>query len=254
MAERIDAVALKAKLALVKRRLQLMWLVSLVVMVAPALVMSFIPTQTRLATHSVMTGLAAVLVVLFAVFLPGFSRDTPRAPRVTALVMGFVSVAGARWSLIPDSAVYDVDLWPSLRRWLIATALAFAALLIVAFLFEMGRKDRSRLIESLSGVVASGAAAWAAGGWVFLPDLLIGEHLRVSLAVIIVAGLSLTLCSAFSWSADLKKITSPTGQTVGLDTSIDPSDWAGLTSLGVLPIVLTGISVPLMLIAVIFIF
>lgn len=206
MPERIDAAKVKLELASVRHVLRSVGVIALVCALVPAGILAVATDVSLMVIHSISALVAAGCVVLFVVFLPSERFVTPHSSRVAAAVLGLVSVCLA-WvaGLSLRGREGEWQGWMhAVSLWLVASVFALVILLIASFVFEMARKDRKRLIESIGTTVSSGAIAWCAGGWVFFGEAMRATHgasRYVVLAIIIV--FALLLGAALPWGTEV---------------------------------------------------
>lgn len=115
---------------------------------------------TAYLSPSPWTALEAFVMLLLFTFTYPFSLRTPStvAARVAAIAMG---VGGVAFSFLDPLGVH----W---LRWVAALA---AALVVGAFLYELLRSSRTRMIYSLSTTVMSGLVGLCGMGWCLLPQM-----------------------------------------------------------------------------------
>lgn len=146
-----------------------MWGVSLAASVLPVALWTLIAGSPAVWAGVLSAIVAVLLVATYATTLVIPRSLTPQAPRVAAAIMGASSIVAAVWCMIADSS--DMGLRRGVDTWFVVTGVGLAALLLACFAFEMARRERARLIESLSTTAMAGVVAWCAGGWVFLTNL-----------------------------------------------------------------------------------
>lgn len=146
-----------------------MWGVSLAASVLPVALWTLIAGSPSVWAGVLSAIVAVLLVATYAATLVIPRSLTPQAPRVAAAIMGASSIVAAVWCMIADSS--DMGLRRGVDTWFAVTGVGLAALLLACFAFEMARRERARLIESLSTTAMAGVVAWCAGGWVFLTNL-----------------------------------------------------------------------------------
>lgn len=115
---------------------------------------------TAYLSPSPWTALEAFVMLLLFTFTYPFPLRTPStvAARVAAIAMG---VGGVAFSFLDPLGVH----W---LRWVAALA---AALVVGAFLHELLRSSRTRMIYSLSTTVMSGLVGLCGMGWCLLPQM-----------------------------------------------------------------------------------
>jgi|GEM_PF-5149141 len=115
---------------------------------------------TAYLSPSPWTALEAFVMLLLFTFTYPFPLRTPStvAARVAAIAMG---VGGVAFSSLDPLGVH----W---LRWVAALA---AALVVGAFLYELLRSSRTRMIYSLSTTVMSGLVGLCGMGWCLLPQM-----------------------------------------------------------------------------------
>lgn len=283
MPQKFDAASVKRELSSVRRVLRSVWGVSLVTAVLPVFLLETAATLPVTVSHTVSAVVALAMVVVFVVLFPRRRVATPHSPRIAAGILGVVSVCFV-WGVgqhAGDKVVgkgagsgvvlLDAQMWPYVSAWLVASVFALAALLVAGSVFEMARKKRVHLIESLSTTVAAGAFAWCAGGWVFLAEgfAVAGGAVRYGVLAVVVL-LSLIICAALPWGTEVAGAevagTEVTGAAVegGKNAAATDSDSVpavaestlssvtgvssrrDLYSLGLIPVLVTGAAVPVM--------
>lgn len=161
-----------------------MWGVSLAASVLPVALWTLIAGSPSVWAGVLSAIVAVLLVVTYATTLVIPRSLTPRAPRVAASVMGASSIVAAVWCVVADSP--DTGLRRGIDTWFAVTGVGLAALLLACFAFEMARRERARLIESLSATAMAGVVAWCAGGWVFLTNLMDAEVLFFIISLVVI--------------------------------------------------------------------
>ncbi|MCI1984697.1 MAG: hypothetical protein LKJ47_08045 [Bifidobacteriaceae bacterium] len=228
-----DSVALR-------HRLWATWGIVFAVTLVPVFLLSLFPALPRIASTSVSAVLGLAAVVLLVICVPTTRMVTPGASRCVAAVFGTVSVLLA-WVVSRGDST-DSEMWNSVRLWLVASVVELVVALIGGFAFEMARRNRARLIESLSTFVAAGMVAWSAGGWVFAADAFSAPAGRwVSAAIVVVISVLLMIALSGGINAD----SSDGGNSAGR---------ARLNALGIIPVALSGLAVPLTVLLVVVIF
>ncbi|KAB8288685.1 hypothetical protein DSM100688_0687 [Bifidobacterium ramosum] len=186
------------------------------------------------------TGLAvwtAVLMIAFVACSPLRDGVAGHVIATGAGVLSFVAVFTGFLSFgwideladdVPTSVGNEVT-------WFVGVGGLLVALIIVSFVRQMARAERSHLIRGLSHSVLEGVALIVAPGWLFLPDLMTApdmgaDNMVVIVAVIVVALLFIGLAIASNWWM----------------AEADPDEharapWAGIV---VLPTLLTGALIP----------
>lgn len=176
---------------------------------------------------------AALLVVAFHWFwpfegLPGLGWFS----RLVSLAIGLCSV-GFGWRVLTVADRY-VTLRSASVLWACLFGILMTVLVVVGFGRQMLRRDRSHLIVTLSRCIVSGVCSAAAGGWCFLPLLLLeGEAVHHGLAwqYAAVCALVLVLVLAVGGIGVLWR---------GDDDLTAPHRWMGL---GLMPVMVAGIPV-----------
>lgn len=192
---------------------------------------------------SVYVAMALALSIAFTVLHPLEGRTpTPVASRVAALLccvascamaLGVHAVANARGAVGPSPMHV-------LRVWFLGFTVLVAALVLGAFAHEMARRDRSRLIRSLSSVVTCGFAGICAGGWTFLVDFRQPRELaRLNPEVMAVLGVLAVLAVIGMVLASTRWVDEQYSQ-------IDLGHGKGWVSMGLLTVMFSGAVVVLL--------
>lgn len=237
--------------------LAVVWFVAIIVSVLPVVVWAFVPNPQVPIAHDLSAAVALVLVLCFSYFLKVDGLVTAQAPRVSSLILGILSVACSLWLGRDYEGNPAVGMQHAVTMWLKITVGALVALLVVTFAFEMARRERSRLIDSLAIVVASGAIAWCAGGWVFLADSLVMGPGRFVLAIVVVIVLAAVVGFAIPWGVRRRNTLDSDENDESDDGTSAPAvkhspqaalgTGVSVYSMGVMPVILTGACVPLLL-------
>ncbi|MCI1901974.1 MAG: hypothetical protein LKI93_04500 [Bifidobacteriaceae bacterium] len=222
--------------------------VEAIIAIIPAFVLSFVPNVAQLVAQSISAGISLIFLFLFASHAVWKGSVTPQAGRNVGIIFGIASLATA-WGVSFSTADRgESAVWYAARIWLMASAGALTVLLLAGFVFEMARRDRTRLIESLSIFVASGMVSWASGGWVFAINLFDGPWgdenygVRIGCAAVL---LVFVLLMAWVLPRGLETTGSEEGGNLG-----DVSARVTLISLGSIPVLITGLIIPLMMLGV----
>lgn len=174
----------------------------------------------------------AVMIMLFAFFAP--LRDG-RVGRGIAVIFGFIAMIVAstpmlgNWMFNADDADPARSRYLEIAAWFAGVAVLLVALIVVGFIREMLREQRTNMIIELSHTLTDGVASIAASGWCFLP-MLIHETQQpdawriVGVIAVIILAIALALVSRL-WYRDAQPMEDV------------PSPWIGF---GLLPVMLTG--------------
>lgn len=208
-------------------------------------VLALLPMLVLTAGGAGETGVLAwtvVLMVLFAVCSP--LRDGVPG-RVIAFLAGAVSLCIAGTGLMTDllsgsgdRAATSIASMTTAREvaWFAGVGGLLVVLIVVSFIRQMAREERSHLIRGLSHSVLDGVALIAASGWMFLPDYMAlpdagADNTAMIASAIVVALLFVGLAVASNWWM----------------AEADPDEhairpWIGIV---VLPTLLSGVLVPI---------
>lgn len=184
MLKHTDAGSPDPRASFLQKGINVVWCAGLVASVLPAAIWALILGAPSVWIGVVSAVVAALLVAVYAIALIIPRSLTPRAPRVAAGVMGAASIVVAVWYIVVDSAPHEVR--SGIDRWFLATGVGLALLLVSCFVFEMARRERARLIESLSTTAMAGVVAWCAGGWVFLTNLMAPGALYFVCSIVVI--------------------------------------------------------------------
>ena len=230
-----------------------MWGVSLAASVLPVALWTLIAGSPAVWAGVLSAIVAVLLVATYATTLVIPRSLTPQAPRVAAAIMGASSIVAAVWCMIADSS--DMGLRRGVDTWFVVTGVGLAALLLACFAFEMARRERARLIESLSTTAMAGVVAWCAGGWVFLTNLVdAGVLFFIISLVVIVLYAFLVHCAVSrgtvgmvfdaSDAHDAEALSKERGDDSSLSLTAEVRKIA--SSEGVLSVILAGGLIPLL--------
>lgn len=249
MSKRVGADSPDVQRTSLVKGIRVVWCVALVAAVVPAAVWSLFAGSQPLGCFILSALVAFVLVAVYSAMAVAPGSATPRAPRLASAVMGCVSVGIATYSAI-TAQTHNVR--AGVNQWFVMTAVGLVVLLLVSFIFEMARRDRTKLIDSLSTVVTAGAVAWCAGGWVFFANLIDrGWGFFLAAAVIVIA-FSLVLFYAVSKGVGSMVEAGDFDlgvSEVGTELVVTKEVHNIASSNGVLPVMLAGALVPLLVLA-----
>lgn len=173
-----------------------------------------------------------VILLLFMVYWP--FRGTV-LDRVVTIIFGLASLACAVFPFAErfmkqNGSSYQPQQWDF---WALAAGALLVVLVIFSFARQMLREDRSHLIRALSHAVTSGVAAIAVAGWCFLPDLyalVMKGNVAAIVALVVIALLAVALgVASYFWVRDADPAP----------TALRP--WIGI---GLLPVMLMGVTIP----------